>query len=191
MQDLIDIWKNGKGAMKTTATPEAIIAQAKQNKKQVLYTHYGTVIILTVTLIGLAVFFNRISFTQRTSKLGIFLMESMLAVRIVMEIFSIVLSKRIRMTNDAHQVTQVALSFYRFRRTLHGRVTLAVVASYVIGFYLLTPEFSLHIPLQWMIAMHVSFIAAGVFLVWVIRKGVRKEMLHLEYLAGLRKDISE
>jgi hypothetical protein len=61
---------------------------------------------------------------------------------------------------------------------------------YVIGFYLLTPEFSQHIPLQWMIMMHVSFVIMAAVLFWLISKGVRKEMSTLKYLANLRQAIT-
>ena len=189
MKDLIDTWKQGRGAVNDEGNPEAIIRHAKARKKEVLYAHYGTILILTTTLIIIALYFYKTPFVHFTSRAGMWLMLGALSLRIIVEIISIVKSNKIQLTANTEQLTQAALSFYRFRKTVHEPVTLVIVGAYVAGFYLLTPELSIYIPVEWMIAMHLSFVAGALFLVWVIRKGIRKEITSLEHLAGIRNEI--
>jgi hypothetical protein len=189
MQDLINTWKEGKENVNASGSTEAIIRNAKAKKNEVLYAHYGTIIILVITLVLLALFYFKTPFKELMSHAGMWLMMATLLLRIVVEVISIVKSRSIQLTSNAEQVTKAALAFYDFRKTVHGPVTLAIVGCYVIGFYLLTPEFSKYISFGWMVAMHVSFVIGAVFLIWVIKKGIRKEIASIEYLSGMRDEI--
>ena len=190
MQDLITKWKEGKEALNYECFSEGIIAIAKEKKRTVLYAHYGTIAVLTLTLIGIALFFYYVApFREPLSKAGMWMMQGGLALRIIIEGVSIVKSAAIRLTATAAQTTQVAVSFYTFRKKIHGPMTMAIVVVYVLGFYFLSPEFSTYIPFHWMVMLHVSFILGAVFLVWVIKKGIKKEMSSLSHLTNLRKEI--
>jgi large-conductance mechanosensitive channel len=113
-----------------------------------------------------------------------------LLVRVVIEIISVVKFRHIRYSDHIAQSTAAALAFYQFRRRVHGPVTVSILTMYVIGFYLLTPEFSQYIPLKWMIMMHVSFLIIAAVLFWLISKGIRKEISTLKHLANLQQAVT-
>jgi hypothetical protein len=190
MQDLINTWKEGKENVYSSQNAEAIIRHAKAKKRKVLYAHYGTIVILSITLGMLALFFYfKAPFKTSLSRAGTWFMMGALILRIVIEIISIIKSHALQLTGNTVQLTKAALSFYSFRKTVHGPVTLAIVVCYVAGFYLLTPEFSKYISFIWMVAMHLSFVIGAVFLIWVIQKGVRKEITNIEYLSGVNAEL--
>ena len=190
MQDLIDTWKKGKEALTTNSSAEGLIALAKEKKRSVLYAHYGNVLVLTLSLLGIALFFYFVApFRTLLSHIGMGMMLGGLALRIGIELASIVKSGAIQLSNNAAEATKRAFLFYNFRKRVHGPVTVAIVGIYVIGFYFLTPEFSQYISFQWMILMHLSFLLGGAFLIWVIRKGIKKEMADLMHLTSVRKEI--
>ena len=93
------------------------------------------------------------------------------------------------MSQSASASTIEALSFYTFRKKVHGPATITTVVLYVIGFYLLSPEFSKYIEMKWMIAMHVSFVFAAFVLVIQAKKGMAKEMKVLKSLIELKKEM--
>ncbi len=80
------------------------------------------------------------------------------SVLILIEVISIVKSRAIQLSKASSEVTKDALSFYVFRKRIHGPITIAIVMAYVIGFYLLTPEFSTYITFTWLVIMHVFLI---------------------------------
>jgi hypothetical protein len=191
MDQLIKKWKQGKETLSPEGSANLLVTQANSRKKQVRLEIYGNLIILALSLIILAWFFKFvISLKDTASQAGMYLMLGGLLVRVVIEIISVVKFRHIRYSDHIEQTTAAALSFYQFRRRVHGPVTVSILTMYVIGFYLLTPEFSQHIPLQWMIMMHVSFVIMAAVLFWLISKGVRKEMSTLKYLANLRQAIT-
>ncbi|WP_207494438.1 hypothetical protein [Aridibaculum aurantiacum] len=191
MQDLIETWKRGKDSIVAGSSSKELVAIAKEKKRNVLYAHYGTVFILTITLIGLALFFYYVApFKNALSKVGVYMMLGGLMVRILIEIISMVKSGAVQFSQNAEKATSAALSFYNFRKQVHGPVTIGIIGIYVLGFYFLTPEFSQYITLYWMIAMHVSFIVIGIILTVVIRNGIKREMANLLHLSNLRKEIT-
>jgi hypothetical protein len=189
MQDLINTWREGKDNVSSSGDTEAIIMYAKSRKRNVLYAHYGTILILSITLVLVALFYLKTPFNEALSHAGMCLMMATLIIRIVVEVISIGKSRSIDLTSNTEQVIKAALSFYGFRKTVHGPVTLAIVGCYVIGFYLLTPEFSKYISFKWIVAMHVSFVIGAIFLIWIIKKGIRKEIASIEFLSGMRNEI--
>lgn len=191
MQDLIDTWKNGKKAVTTDSAAEELIIQAKEKRRNVRNAHLGTVFILTITLAGLALFFYyKAPFGTLLSHLGMGMMLGGLMLRIGIEIVSIVKSNAIQVSGNTEEATKAAYLFYRFRKGIHGPITVAIVGIYALGFYFLTPEFSHYIAFHWMILMHLSFLLGGVFLIWVIRKGIKKELTDLVHLTKIRNEIT-
>jgi hypothetical protein len=191
MQDLIDTWKKGREELPIGRSAEQLIVCAKEKKRSVLYAHYGNVLVLTLSLVGIALFFYlQTSFQTTLSHVGMWMMLGGLSFRILVEIISIVKSNAIQLSHNADKATKAAFSFYNFRKQIHGPLTVAIVGVYVFGFYFLTPEFSKYISFQWMVMMHLSFLLGGLFLIWVIRKGIRKEMANLLHLTSLRNEIT-
>jgi hypothetical protein len=191
MDELTNKWKKAKGAAALLPQPvEQLIAAAREKKKSNLYFHYGNIIILSITLVGISLFFYYVApFRELLSRAGVVLMVGGLIIRIVIEIFSVLKSQKIQMLHDASRTTNDTLAFYRFRKTIHGPVTITIVGLYCLGFVMLGPEFSRYIALEWMILMYSSFVLGALLLIWQIRKGIQKEMRILLELAELKKEM--
>ncbi len=112
-----------------------------------------------------------------------------LIIRIVVELWSSVRSLNINLSEQALKTTDDTLRFYRLRKTIHGPVTYVTVGLYMAGFYMLSPEFSKYIAMPWMIVMDVSFIIGACILIFVIKKGIRKEMLNLSEILELKREL--
>lgn len=193
MDNLIIEWKEAKKVMEQPVhTAEQLISIAKEKKKSVLYFHYGTIVILVITFIGIGLFFYYVlPLHTLLSITGIGFMLCGLLLRITIEIFSSIQSNRITLINDTSKTTNSALNFYKFRKKIHDIVSIIIVAFYIIGFYLLSPELSKYISLKWMIIIDSSFAAAVIFLIWQIRKGIKKELKNLSALAQLHEEITK
>lgn len=192
MDDLTNQWRAAKNAVKSEAISiENIITEARKKKKSVRGFHYGNIVILAITLIVISLFFIYVAnFQELVSRIGVAFMTGGLAVRILIECFSTVKSQRIKLLDKTAKTTDDALQYYAYRKKIHGPVTITIVALYTLGFYMLTPEFSLYIAIEWMVLMHVSYIVGAVFLVWQIKKGIRKEMQSLVELVALKKEMN-
>lgn len=184
-------WKAGRkheGGM-TTASNE-IRNLAKRKKRQSVMAHIGTIVVLCITLLVLCLFFYyKAPFTTVLSLSGVALMLGGLALRIIIEIYSLIKANKLKLDYSASQSNNQLMDFYHFRTKVHGGFTLTIIALYCIGFYMLTPEFSLYINLKWMIIMDSSFVLIAVILFWQLRKGVIAEKQVLQELAGLKEDL--
>ena len=110
-----------------------------------------------------------------------------LALRIVIELYSIFLSSKIDLSEAALKSNQQVLRYYQFRKRIHSPVTITIVALYTIGFYILTPEFSRYFSLPVMILIDSSYVVIGIVLITQIRKGIKKEMQHLSDIKGVEE----
>ena len=193
MDNLHQQWKKAReGVELPSLSALDIITRADQKKKSILYFHYGNIAILTLTLLVISLFFYYImSFQKWTSIVGAMLMMGGLALRIIIEIVSSYQSKRIELLQDVSQTTEAAIAFYTFRKKIHGPVTITIVALYMIGFYLLTPEFSEYFSFNILLLMDVSFLIGAIILIWLIRKGIKKEMEQLLGLTYLNEQLKE
>lgn len=192
MDDLKNRWNEARQGITQKQSTEQLIKTANKKGRSVLYFHYGNIVVLLVTLVGISLFFYyNTPFQTLLSKTGVALMIGALSLRIIIEIFSSVKSFGIRLTKDAATTASNAISFYNFRKKIHGPVTLTTVGLYVLGFYALSPEFSIYIDLKWMILMHISFVAGALIIIWQVRKGIKKEMLDLSVILDLQQQISK
>ena len=191
MDELKNKWGQAKRAVSTDSMPiEGLITKARKKRKHVTNFHYGNIIILTLTLVGISLFFIHVApVRDAVSRIGAFFMVGGLAVRIVVECFSTVKSQKIDLLNEVAKTTNEALKYYEFRKKIHGPLTITIVALYSLGFYMLTPEFSRYIDFEWMMAIHASYVLGAIFLIWQIRKGIRKEMQNLKELVDLKKEM--
>ena len=191
MDELKNKWGQAKRAALANSTPiEVLITKARKKRNSVINFHYGNIVILTLTLIGISLFFVYVApFKDTISRIGMSFMLGGLALRIVVECFSTYKSKKIQLENETAETTNDALGYYAFRKKIHGPFTIIIVVLYTLGFYMLSPEFSRYIALQWMVLIHISYLAGAIFLVWQIRKGIRNEMRNLEELVTLKRDM--
>ncbi|HEX8331329.1 MAG TPA: hypothetical protein VF622_01835 [Segetibacter sp.] len=191
MDNLENQWNAAKQTISTSlAKPNELIELATRRKKSLLYFHFGNIIIFTVTLVILSLFFNSIYLKESMSKTGMFLMLTSLSLRLLIEILSTIKSKKIQLSNSASVSTDKALSFYSFRKKVQGPVSITTAVLYVIGFYFLSPEFSRYIEMKWMIMMHVSFVLGAVIIIIQAKNGIEKEMKVLKSLIDLKKEMN-
>lgn len=192
MDDLKQLWNNAKQATPSTATAEQLILQAAAKKKSSVYFQYGNILVLAVVLWGLWLFFYRLyPLATLLSKIGAGLMVGGLALRICIEILSIIRSGKIHVTDSVLQNASNSVSYYRFRKTIHGPVTFLIITAYTIGYYLLMPEWSRYFSVSIMVLLCCSYPIIAIILIKLISKGIRKEMDDLNELIKLQDELKE
>ena len=177
------------------ATPSLIgelVSKAEAKKKNAVYHQFGNITVLTIVLIMISLcFYYFFPFRELLSRFGMFLMVAGLVIRIGVEIFSTIKSKNIRFSDHALKTTTNTLSYYNFRKTVNGPITISLVVTYVVGFYILTPEFIKYVDWRWMLLFDILFTISGVILIWQIRKGIRKEMDDLRGMVQLQEELNK
>ena len=191
--ELTDLWKQAKQHnAPTLSAPDALADRARAIVKHTRNFHLGNVAILLAVVVGLLAFFYYVAPLQTLlSHIGIGLMIGGLLVRIGIELYSVARSGRINLGANAVQATDDALSFYRFRKKIHGPITIAIVLLYSLGFYLLTPEFSDYFSWPWMMLIDGSYLVGAVILILLIRQGIRKEMAALRELTTVKNEMMQ
>lgn len=191
MKDLENQWNAARQTIHTSLRqPEELIKLATQKKKSVLYFHFGNIIIFTITLVAITLFFNSIYLRESISKTGKFLMLGSLSLRLIIEIISTIKSRQIQLLCDAAATNDKAVSFYRFRKKVQGPASITTAVLYVMGFYLLSSEFSKYIETKWLIMMHVSFVFGATMVIFQAKKGIAKEMTILKSLIDVKKEMN-
>jgi uncharacterized membrane protein len=194
LDEIKKLWQKAKDTNKDQSTQNIVdlIALGETKKKSTLLAHYGNALVLTATVAVLVFYFYYLyDFQDVLSNIGINVMIGGLTLRIVIEIFSAIRSRRINISDTAAQSIQNSVSFYNFRKRIHGPVTIFIFVAYVIGFYFLTPEFSRHLDLTWVILMDASALIIFIVLALVIRKGIRQEFKDLEKIVELQTTLTK
>lgn len=192
LDELKSIWASGKKTIKPASAASEIIARAESKKKSVLFSHYGNIAILTLVMIVVGVTFYYIFPWQTAlSTWGVHMMVGGLALRIAIEIFSTVKSIKFNVTDPAAKANEDAIGFYEFRKKIHGPVTITIVAIYMIGFLLFSPELAGNVPLKYVIGLDVIFLIMAFVLARVIGKGLKQELNDLNTVIQLRRELRE
>lgn len=190
--DIAALWRQAKTKNQSSAAPDvsAIKNQAAAKKKSALWAHYGNAGVLTGTVLMLVFYFYYLyNFQDVLSNIGINLMIGGLIVRIGIEIYSALRSRNVNVADTAAQSLQNSVAFHEFRKRIHGPVTIVIFTLYFIGFYMLTPEFSRYISPGWMVVLDGGALLVAVFLIFVIRKGIRQELKDLEKMVELQRSL--
>lgn len=192
LNDLKNRWQDAKDSNQSQSLNfNEIIALSKKKLKNAVSIHIKNIVILTVTLLGISAFFKYVApFKETFSQVGVLLMVGSLILRIAIELYSIYLSSKINMIDSAATNSNSSLRFYQFRKKIHGSVMAIIITAYTIGFYMLTPEFSLYFSLPMMILIDVSYLVGAIIVAYFIRMGIRNEMGHLTELLELQNDIT-
>lgn len=171
---------------------DEIIRLSQKKMRSTVQSQWATVIILTLTLLVISTFFKYVAgFNHTLSLVGVGFMTGGLIVRILLELISIYLSKQINLAESALQSNQALFSYSRFRNVMNGPVTITILVLYSIGFYMLSPEFSLYFSPKMMILINLSYIpAAGIF-TWSIVKAVKKERMLMNDILRIQNDLME
>ncbi|GGX14651.1 hypothetical protein [Aquimarina muelleri] len=186
-------WQKNKQNIKNN--PEAtnkMLATITAKKKSNIRFHYGNISILSIVVLGVAAFFYYVAPVKEiASRIGVFLMIGSLFLRILIEYISILKSKKIDIIDSVLKTTNNTLTFYTFRKRIHGPVTVTIIALYTIGFYMITPEFSIYFSTWQMILIDSSYIIGAIIPFLIIRKSIKKEIRTLLEIIELRNEILE
>jgi len=191
LEELKGVWKNAKqktlpGSIDTTA----IIIAARKRKLGTLKIKVLNILVLVLTLIGIGLFFFYVAkFNDLLSHVGSALMIGGLSLRIIIECYSIYLSLQIDLSKASIDTNKSFLEFYKFRKRIHGPVTITILVLYTVGFYMLTPEFSLFFSFRMMVLIDLSYIVGASIVVFAIRRAIRNEMMHLSEIRKLQEQM--
>lgn len=182
--------RSKKGIELSTTNFDDLYRKIKIKEKENYFTYYGTITILSATLVVISLFFYYVAPVQELlSRIGAGLMVLGLVFRIVIEIISIYKAKQINKLDTTLRTAENVIKFHQFRKKIHQVIAPIIIGLYTIGFYILTPEFSLYIPFWNLVLIDVSYVIIGIILFIVIRKGVKKEMQKLKDIVKLKNDI--
>jgi len=186
-------WKSNKKEIElSNDSLDILYSKIKRKEKENYFFYYGTITILSITLIAISLFFYYVAPVKETlSRIGVGLMISGLLFRILVEIISIYKAKQINNIDNTLKIMKNTINFHQFRKTIHKVIAPMIIILYTIGFYLITPEFSLYIEFWNLVLIDISYVIIGIILFIVIRKGVRKEMQKLTDIMELKNDIIE
>ncbi|MFT5761049.1 MAG: hypothetical protein ACI8WA_000154 [Polaribacter sp.] len=169
---------------------EQIVSTIESKRKKGLSFHYGNIAILFSTLIGLFLFFYFVAPVEELfSRIGVGFMMIGILLRIVIEVFSSIKAKKINKLDTALKTTELTIAFYKFRKKIHGAITYVIFILYLVGFYMISPEFSNYFNLWQMIIMDVSCFIIIVFIYVQMRKGIKNEMNILLEIIELKNEI--
>lgn len=185
-------WESSKQNIESqSGSFDDLYKKIKRKEKENFSSYYGTIIILSITLLVISLFFYYAAPVEKLlSRIGAGLMILGLMVRIIIEIISIYKAKRIDNLDSTLTTAENTIKFHQFRKLIHLVVTPIIIGLYTIGFYIITPEFSLYLK-PWNVALiDVSYIIIGVILFIIIRKQVKEEMKKLRDIVDLRNEIT-
>ncbi len=184
-------WDKGKDSIAFNPKEiDGMLDKIVEKKRATFFMYYTTISVLLVTLIIISLFFYYVAPVQHLlSQIGVGLMTVGLTIRIAIEVFSIVKAKKIGVADNALKTANNTIAFYKLRKTIQGVIAPIIIILYTIGFYMITPEFSLYLSLWAVILIDVSYIFIAIILFVQIRKSVKKELENLQNIIKLRKEI--
>lgn len=170
---------------------KGIKQKIKTNERENYFFYFGTIIILSITLIGVILFFIYVAPVQEImSKIGSWLMILGLLFRIIIEIISITKAKRIiNLDNTLNNLENLA-KFHQYRKMIHNIISPIVLALYTVGFLIITPEFSKYIEFRYLALFCISYFVTGIIIFYVIRKSVKKEIKKIDEILSLKKELT-
>lgn len=184
--------KNRKDIESNSEIREDTLSSISSKKNSNIRFHYGNIIILSITLIGISAFFYYVAPVKEiVSRIGVALMIGGLLLRILIECGSVLKSKKIDVVDDVLKTTNNTIAFYKFRKRIHGPVTITIIALYTIGFYMITPEFSLYFTSWQMVLIDVSYVIGAIIFIKFVRSSIQKEIRMLLEIIKLKNKIIE
>ena len=176
----------------TIDTPQIsnIQQKIKERQRQNFSFYYGTLLILSITFIGIVLFFIYIAPIQENLSLtGWYMMLIGLGFRIVAELISISKAKQIQNTLNAKENLQCIIRFHKHRKWIHNILAPFILILYTVGFYMMVPEFSRYMSDGLLIYVCASYVVVGIILFMIIRKSVKREILKIREMAKLKASI--
>ena len=189
--EMKNIWDQAKSEQVGQAMDtDLLIQKAKSAKNESKNDHIMTILILSATVAVLSFFFLKIAPVKESlSLIAATLMIGSLLVRIIVEAVSLSKAMKLAFTENVQQLIHNMNAYYKLRVRIHGNLTYIIIALYMIGFYMLMPEFNLYLSEGMMWYINTSFPIIAVVLFFVIRKGVRKELKTLQQFSSMDKEL--
>jgi cation transport ATPase len=197
MSDILDDFKGQwdaakKDSAKQTVSANDLVAAAQQKMRSAIIMHVGNTAVLVVTLIGICLFFVYVAPLQETlSHIGMSLMIGGLVLRILIEFHSIHRSTKIDLSDTAFAVNKSYMSFYTYRKKIHGSVTIGILIAYTVGFYILLPEFGNYFTQTQIILLALSYLVAAAIFGYSIKIAIRKEVKLLKSLMDMQHEMTD
>ncbi len=178
-KDIEAIWHN-QSDQSDMADAKDIEQKAKAHLRQSARLHRTNIIIFGATLLSLVVFvITPIGLHSASSQLGIVAMISILALRMLLEIWSRIKLRRIGIDTGSHAYATQMLNFYSWRQRLSGGVSASMAVIYVAGFALLLPEFAKSMSNWAFYLIVIGFSILAFIITRLAIKATKREMSHL------------
>lgn len=180
--NMISGWKNQ--SVPAPKNSSEIIRFARERLNDSRKKHFATLVVLSITLIVIALYGF---FTKGQSLLffsGIGLMIASLLVRILIEWNSSENLKKINVAEITSGYLQQLTQFYQRRKRIHGWVTVAMFGIYLVGFMLLLPLFKQSMSLGFFIYILLSGLITFSVLIYFISRKTREELQRLNETIG-------
>jgi hypothetical protein len=192
-KELQSKWESSKKNIElSTSNFDNLYKKIKNKEKENYFFYYGTITTLIVTLIVISLFFYYVAPVKEIlSRIGAGLMISGLIFRVFIELISIFKAKQINILDTTLKTAENSIIFHQFRKTIHQVIAPIIIGLYTVGFYMITPEFSLYMSFWNVVLIDISYIVIGIILFFIIRKGVKKELQKLTDIVKLKNEITE
>lgn len=158
-------------------TPENGSQQIVKKAEYIKNKQKLTNLILSITLIVLVVFFFYITaYNNARAALGLGIMISVLAIRIVLELVSIKNLKSLKFDIDAITFKSRIRNYYKNRVWTHYVGTPLIIFAYCFGFVLLLPLFEKNLSNGFYLYIKISAVFVLIGLLTLIAVQVKKEL---------------
>jgi hypothetical protein len=180
--ELESLWK-AQSAIEPSQTSGEIIEKAKLKIKSIKSAHFWTIGILSTLIVVLLSYYFWIYNSQIANQIkGLGIMILVIIVRVILEIISIILFRKIDFTLGLNEYILQLISFYRLRRLIHLVLTPIIYLSYCFGFMSLLPLFKENFSKGFYLYLLISGIGFLVFFSFMLFKIIRKDINNLAFL---------
>ena len=186
------LWQQGR-AQQAVATPDIdrIRSEVLIASRQSARAQFQTVLVLTVTLIALSVYFLTYLTRQvEFSTLGKGLMLGTLVLRIALEVYSIGLARRVRLTDTTQGFIHRSLTLIRYREAAIRWFALIGGLAYTAGYFLLVFAYRDYATSGQIAAMIVSYFVGTAIVGYFIWRGYREERASLRAYQALLQEMT-
>ncbi|NRB61025.1 MAG: hypothetical protein HRU50_13930 [Winogradskyella sp.] len=186
-----DKWKKSKKSiqysdMNMTSIYEKI---GRINSDNIKF-YYGTLMILTLTLVVITGFFKFVAPVKDVASIiGAGLMILGLCFRILTELKSISKIKKVQIHENTMQTIEKVIRFHEHRKIIHTIIMPIILLLYTIGFYMITPEFLKYLAVELVILFDAIYLIMIIVLYIQFRKGIKKEMQNIELTFNLKHSV--
>ncbi|MCA6078368.1 hypothetical protein [Fulvivirga sedimenti] len=190
-EELQSSWNKSRQEINTDQQKiDLLISSARSKQKSNLYFYYGNIAILAVTVLVLIVVWQLwMPFREQLSKIGIGVMIGSLVLRIIVEVFSTLKSRKINLLDTAVDSNEERISYYQFRKAVHGPVTITLITTYLIGLLMIMPELNMYISTSLLVIFMAAFILSGLFIIYKVRQSIKQEMENLQFFMTIEQEL--